>query len=336
MKNALLPKLDLNITNDCNFRCVHCAFDSGIKKYDELSLPTIKKILTQTRRLGGERIDITGGEPTLRKDLPQIIKFGKKLGFRIELVTNGSLLNRTRLVQFKKMGLDAIAISLDGIRYATYARIRKTKMKTFRRVLETIHDSVNLGFYTKINTVAFTTNLHEIPEITEFCIKNRIHEHGIYYFTPVGRGKTANSLVIPPIRWLDFMKKELLPLQSNIKISIEFPFSKNNELLDRAACIAQYDRHHLQILPNGDVFPCAIMASYDKPIANLHERSIPQIWNNNALWNAYWQKNQSVFNANDGCCVDLNKKCINNTIRKKNHAYHFICPLRKFHVSDAV
>ncbi|MCK5025696.1 MAG: radical SAM protein, partial [Nanoarchaeota archaeon] len=67
-----LPKLDLNITNRCNFRCVHCAFDSGIEHMSELSVKEIKKILTDTKELGGERIDLTGGEPTVREDLADI------------------------------------------------------------------------------------------------------------------------------------------------------------------------------------------------------------------------------------------------------------------------
>lgn len=59
--NPILPKLDLNITNRCNFRCIHCAFDSGKKQIKEFSTQKIKQILKDTKKLGGKKIDITGG-----------------------------------------------------------------------------------------------------------------------------------------------------------------------------------------------------------------------------------------------------------------------------------
>lgn len=92
-----LPKLDLNITNRCNFRCIHCCFNSGETTLPEFSFEKIKEILKEFKTLGGERIDITGGEPLLRSDLPEIIKLGKDLNLKIELVTNGSLLTDEKL-----------------------------------------------------------------------------------------------------------------------------------------------------------------------------------------------------------------------------------------------
>ena len=85
-----LPKLDLNITNKCNYRCTHCAFDSGCFEMPELSLQEEKKILVDTKELGGRRIDITGGEPTLRRDYKEIISAGKTLRLH-QIVTGLSL-----------------------------------------------------------------------------------------------------------------------------------------------------------------------------------------------------------------------------------------------------
>ena len=48
-----IPKLDLNITNRCNFRCVHCAFDSGLRKIEEFPLEKIEEILRDTKEIGG-------------------------------------------------------------------------------------------------------------------------------------------------------------------------------------------------------------------------------------------------------------------------------------------
>ena len=87
MENRKLPKLDLNITNRCNFQCTHCAFDSGILDLPELTLSELEKILRETKEIGGQRFDITGGEPLVREDVEEIIAIGKGLGYKIELVT---------------------------------------------------------------------------------------------------------------------------------------------------------------------------------------------------------------------------------------------------------
>lgn len=323
-----LPKLDLNITNRCNFRCVHCAFDSGIEHMSELSVKEIKKILTDTKELGGERIDLTGGEPTVREDLADIIKVGKSLGYKIELVTNGSIITEEKLAYFRSLGLDAIAISLDGSTYDIYSRIRKVNEKTFKHVLKMIEKSVELGFYTKVNTTVFTSNLHDLPAITQWCIEKGVQENGIYYFTPVGRGNRADELSVEPIRWLKFIKENLLKYDSKIKLSLEFPLIEKDFPKKGLGCILKEDPYHLQILPDGNVYPCAILASYHKPIANLHEVSIKDIWNNKKLWKDYHQKISSeVFKKYNGFCTDF---CAFNMKEYTSGKYKFVCPLRKF------
>jgi len=325
-----LPKLDLNITNRCNFRCVHCAFDSGITKMDELSVPELKKILEDTRELGGERIDITGGEPLLREDLEDILRVGKSLGYRIELVTNGSLLTTQKLQRFKELGLDALAISLDGSNFNEYARIRNVDYTTYKRVIKTIMDACNLGFYTKINTVVFKSNLENIPSITQFCIATGVKEHGLYYFSPVGRGNSAREYSVEPSTLLKCIREKLMMFDSRIKLSIEVPFIEKGLLKKECGCIMKDDPYHLQILPDGKVYPCAILASYKKPLANVHDVSVKDIWCNTKLWDDYSAFVEAeVFQKYCGACVDYHAFAT-----KKYQDYTMICPLRKFNVGE--
>jgi radical SAM protein with 4Fe4S-binding SPASM domain len=325
-----LPKLDLNITNRCNFRCVHCAFDSGIVKMKELSIPELKKILEDTRALGGERIDITGGEPTLRKDYQKIIQIGKSLGYRIELVTNGSLLTRKKLISLKRSGLDSIAVSLDGSSYDVYKKIRKVSLARYKRVLQTITEACHLGFYTKVNTVVFKSNLRDIPAITEFCIKTGVKEHGLYYFTPVGRGNSAREYSVDPKQWLEFIRKHLMQYESSIKLSVEVPFIEKSNSQKALGCIVGEDPYHLQILPDGNVYPCAILASYQKPIGNLHEQSVKDIWGNSIKWKNYFSEiENNIFSKFCGSCVDYS-----GFDTEKFAKYNIVCPLRKFKVGE--
>ncbi|MBM3233702.1 radical SAM protein [Candidatus Pacearchaeota archaeon] len=332
MENKIiLPKLDLNVTNRCNFRCVHCAFDSGIVSMGELTLGELEKILSDTRKLGGRRIDITGGEPLLRGDVEDIISIAKKLGYKVELVTNASLLTEEKLSKFRGLGLDGIAISLDGASAETYNRIRRRDKKTFAKVLENIQKSVELGFYTKVNTVIFDFNLEEIPKIVELCLKLGVQENGIYYFTPIGRGNRSTELAIEPLKWLKFIRERLMKYtNSGMKISLEVPLIERKYWNRGLGCIANTEKNHLQILPDGNVYPCAILASYNKPVANLKQCSVKNIWNNKKLWRDYWKDISRVFPCKS--CVDFK-----SAFSMKNYdfrKYRFVCPLRKFKLEE--
>lgn len=333
MKDRKLPKLDLNITNRCNFRCTHCAFDSGVIQMSELTLGELEKILKETKELGGERFDITGGEPLVRGDVEEIIKIGKGLGYKIELVTNGSLLTKEKLQRFKELGLDGVAISLDGSNAEVYNRIRGRDKETFERVIDNIRESKKTGFYTKINTTVFSCNLEDIPNITELALVLGADEQGIYYFTPVGRGDRSKELAVEPLGWLDFIRTRLKKYQGKgMRISLEFPLIEREYWDCKSGCIANNEKSHLQILPDGNVYPCAILASYEKPIANLHECSIKDIWNNEKLWKDYWTELSAMFEKFGGYCVDFK-----SAFQMKEYdckKYGFVCPLRKSELED--
>jgi len=299
---------------------------------DEMTVQELKKILEDTKELGGKKIDITGGEPTMREDLDEIIKIGKKLGYKIELVTNGSLLNKKRLRKFKEYGLDGIAISLDGSTHEVYSRIRKVSKETYEKVLQTIEDAISLGIYTKVNTVVFKSNLEDLPNITKLCIEKGVNENGIYYFTPVGRGKRENENSVEPIEWLTFLRHKLMKFGSKIKLSVEVPLIEKNFTMSQLGCILKEDPYHLQILPNGNVFPCAIMASYNLPVANLREKSIKDVWEDDNLWKEHYKKVYSkIFKKKGEYCVNFKTFKVNGYDKDK---YKPVCPLRKFIISD--
>lgn len=324
-----LPKLDLNVTNRCNFRCAHCAFDSGIAKMPELSLEEIATILKDTKELGGERFDITGGEPLLREDIEKIISIGKSLGYKIELVTNGYLLSEEKLKRFKMLGLDGIAISLDGSNARVYNRIRRKDKATFEIVIKNIRAAKEARFYTKVNTTVFECNIDDIPNITRLALRLGADKQGIYYFTPVGRGRRSEEQPVEPLKWLEFIRARLKSFQNcGMKISVEFPLAKKTDRIPGWGCIANNERSHLQILPDGNVYPCAILASYGMPIANLRQCSIKDIWDDKNLWKNYWAEASEMFKKLSGCCVDF--KSSFDIKKYDSKRYCFVCPIRKF------
>jgi len=323
-----LPKLDLNITNRCNLRCKHCAFDSGIVKLDEMSLDELTELLEETKKLGGRKIDVTGGEPTTRKDFIEVIKVAKGLGYKVELVTNSLLLDRERLTELKSFGLDGIAISLDGDNWQTHSNIRGITEQQYGKVLDNIRTSVDLGFYTKINTTVFESNIAEIVQIVRLGAEIGVKEVGLYYFTPIGRGSRHNEKSVEPLKWLDFVRTELVKVKNLVEVSLETPLLENELYQPEMGCIWNVDAYHLQVLPDGNVYPCAIMASYMKPIGNLYEQGVQEIWSRKEIWDHYHNVLKEQFQQ-CGSCVEFP-----NFDLREYPGYTFVCPLRKFSVED--
>ena len=118
-RSALIQGRVLNclweLTYRCNAKCAICGYwRIPAEPARELTLAQIQEGLAKVYAYGCRLINFTGGEPTLRRDLEDIIHSAARLGIWTSLVTNGSLLTRQRLRHFKHAGLDHLLISLDS------------------------------------------------------------------------------------------------------------------------------------------------------------------------------------------------------------------------------
>lgn len=145
--------LRLSVTDQCNFRCTYCLPDGATVGTDEagaLSLDAIDRVGAAFRGMGFEKVRITGGEPSLRRDLPEIIE---RMAARFPLValsTNGWTLERDAQV-WRSRGLAAINISLDSLNDATFRAM--TGAARASRVEAGIHAALAAGLRVKVNCV---------------------------------------------------------------------------------------------------------------------------------------------------------------------------------------
>lgn len=108
----VLRSVELAVTWRCNYDCKYCYANDLMKagNIEDIPLNKIKDIMSQAKELGMVHVNITGGEPLLRKDLPDIISSIPK-GVIISVVTNGKLLTTEKIGELKKAGLTTIQIS---------------------------------------------------------------------------------------------------------------------------------------------------------------------------------------------------------------------------------
>src|SRR3989339_77836 len=112
-------------TRRCNLACKHCRAVAEDHPYDnELDTKASFKLLEQIREVGEPIIILTGGEPLLRHDIFDIAAFGTKLGLRMVMAPNGTLMTKEIAGKMKETGIKRISISLDGSTSETHDAFR--------------------------------------------------------------------------------------------------------------------------------------------------------------------------------------------------------------------
>ncbi len=164
----------VEITNRCNMTCPVC-FSAARNTSSDVSLEEIKLRLKNLLQVAGPiPLQISGGEPTLHRELPQVIHYAKKVGFKnIELITNGIRISQEPSYLFSLVdhGLTAVYLQFDGLTKATYMQIRGRDMSEVRsRSLTAIRDAEICC--TLAVAVIRDINDNELGDIVRFAINN--------------------------------------------------------------------------------------------------------------------------------------------------------------------
>ncbi|MEE8637530.1 MAG: radical SAM protein [Candidatus Margulisiibacteriota bacterium] len=173
----MTPKIcNYYVTLRCNDTCEFCSIWRN-PEYQNIRESDYQNILEELKKQGVRGLNITGGEPLLREDLPQLLKQAKELGFKIELSTNGILYpEKARLLD----GLvDRLFFSLDYP--ITEEHDRSRGMECFHQVIQSIKLAQELGEKPIINFTMTRDNVRFLPEMVELAEKLKI----MVYLNPV-------------------------------------------------------------------------------------------------------------------------------------------------------
>ena len=102
------------ITFACNMKCIHCGTSAGKRRPDELTTEESLNLIDELAGLGSKAITISGGEPLLRKDWPQLAQRIKDRGMKAYLISNGNAVTEEVVQEFRRVGLASVGISFDG------------------------------------------------------------------------------------------------------------------------------------------------------------------------------------------------------------------------------
>lgn len=176
-----------HITHRCNYRCRMCGLHELADQESELDLPGVRLVAGRLAALGARHAVVTGGEPFLRADLPEVVEAFSARGFSVRVQTNGGRqVTRERLEQCRRAGLRDLSVSIDTMDDELQDRIcgvrgaRDNAIRTLRLARELLPRGMSLA-----NIVASRFNFEQLPELV-----HRFHAMGAYsYITPVMVGK---------------------------------------------------------------------------------------------------------------------------------------------------
>ena len=172
--------LRVSLTERCNLRCRYCMPAEGISdltpSHELLTTKEVERVINVFARAGASKVRLTGGEPTLRRDLVDICAAIKRDNPGVKslgLTTNGmKLLSRSdgvRLVDaLAASGVDSVNVSLDSLDADVFSRMTRRPASTHKRVLDAIDACASLGLNVKVNCVVLRgENEHELSAFAE-------------------------------------------------------------------------------------------------------------------------------------------------------------------------
>lgn len=271
-------RMDMALTYRCNNDCPHC-YNARPRDYPEIETSQWIRILDRLWELGIPHVVFTGGEPTLRRDLPELIAHAEHLGQVTGLNTNARRLSdRSYLQQLLDAGLDHVQITLESHDPAIHDRMVRSPGAWDKTVagLENVLDS---PLYVMTNTTMLQENSPFLAETLQFLAHLGVPTVGLNALIYSGRGLTVGS---------GLSEKELHPLleiarrltEANEQRLIWYTptqychFDPMELELGVKGCTAAL--YNMCIEPDGAVIPCQ---SYYQPLGNLLDDPWDSIWN---------------------------------------------------------
>lgn len=263
-----------DITWKCFSSCEYCPNLTVEKEYTPLK--DIKTILFRLREAGVVYVGISGGEPLLRRDIPEVISYAKSLGFVIGINTSGIPHNKKIYKTLLEAGLDSISFSLDGATPDVHEIHRKgcpfDEVIEGIRLMVKLKEELNSDVRISTSTVVTKSNAFQIEAISELRQKlgaGRNNFQPVWNIDSRANFKERFGLVDADRNFLENIRERLNKIPgANIEEfnSLIPSFYGDKKKLKGYECFA--GRAFVYVDPEGNIYPCSLV---DVPLASLLE-----------------------------------------------------------------
>lgn len=285
----------LELTYKCPLKCAFCSNPTNLDDLDnELTTDEWKQVIRDAKNMGSMQIGFSGGEPTLRKDLEELVEEASNLGYYTNLITSGIGLTTKRLERLKKVGLRHIQLGMQSSESVTTHWL--AGVDCFDKKIKIAKEIKRLGFPMVLNVPISKINIHLVPQIIELAA-----EIGVEYL------ELAN---VQYYNWALINRDQLIPTQEELIKAETQVIEARQRLGDKMtlffvipdyfegrpkACMNGWGSIHLTVAPDGTVLPCSQARSMKHlNFPNVRNQDLSWIWHQSNEFNLYrgdsWMK----------------------------------------------
>ncbi len=196
-KNSAVRGFQLSYRSICNFRCQHCyVHDSDTEGDARLSLDEVRRLADQFHALNAWEVGIQGGEPLAFPDLDDLIRAIRPSRFYVCLITNGYLMKKQIAERLAALGVDRVAVSIDGFTAQEHDTLRNKK-GSFEKCLRALELVKEAGMTAAINMVMGNYNVRSPESIAFFeMAAERGYEIVVNPATPTGAWNSKYEIML--------------------------------------------------------------------------------------------------------------------------------------------
>ncbi|HEX7320226.1 MAG TPA: radical SAM protein [bacterium] len=278
---------EIAVTYRCNLNCEFCYV--GRRDCRELQTSDLKKILFKIyNEARVPSVSFTGGEPLLRKDIFDLVRYASKTGLWTNLITNGTMLNEVVVNELKQAGLSSAQVSLEGPDQDLHEMITGHK-GSFEATIKGISNLLAAEIPVHTNTTVSRTNIGHLDRILMLAKSIGLERLSMNLLIPCGTASSKKDLWVPyeeigdiVLKLKDLAGREKMKFLWYSPVPMCF-FNSIAHGLGNKSCAAVTGL--LSIDPMGNVLPCS---SWREPVGSLLKRSFKSIWESPML--AYFKK----------------------------------------------
>jgi len=277
------------LTHRCPLQCPYCSNPIELdRKSGELDTRTWKRVLSEAAALGILQVHLSGGEPTARADLAEIIAHCRLENIYTNLITSGVLLSEKGLRALYDAGLDHVQLSFQDVEVAKADRIGGYK-GGHEKKLALAAEVVAIGLLLTVNAVIHRQNIGSTEAFVELAVKlgaKRIEiAHTQYYGWALANRKAlmpTHQQALDAVQLLESLRRRY---DGIIVIDAVVPdyyarFPK--------ACVGGWGRRVINVSPSGKVLPCHAAETIPGLFFdNVKDKSLEAIWLHSPAFNAY-------------------------------------------------
>jgi len=274
---------EVALTYRCNLRCAFCYARCGdgdrppVREMAPRQVARVLDMLYHEARVPS--VSFTGGEPTLVRELPRYVHHAARLGMRVNLITNGTLVDPRLARRLADSGLHSAQVSLEGVQAGTHDRLVGCT-GAFERSLAGAKNLAACGIATHTNTTITAANAAEAPSLPDFVRRELGFDRLSMNLVIPSGSVTDNAGLVVHYSEIGALLEQVR--QASAQAGVEFmwyspvPMCLYNtvaEGLGNRGCAACDGL--LSVAPDGSVLPCA---SVIEPVGNLLSDGFAGVW----------------------------------------------------------